>query len=133
MKPSTPKASKSVWTGRVISAILTILLLLDAVMKFLKPDPVVEGTLKLGYEEPTLTLLGAALLGSTILYAVPQTAALGAVLLTGYLGGAVAAHLRVGDPLFSHTLFPVYLGALIWVGLYLRDERVRSVLPLRHG
>ena len=119
------------WTGRVLSTLPVLFLLLDAVMKFAKPRVVVEGTVKLGYAETVITPLGIVLLVSTLLYALPQTAVLGAILLTGYLGGAVATHVRVGDPLFSHILFPTYLGALLWLGLVLRDARLRALLPFR--
>jgi ABC-type transport system involved in cytochrome c biogenesis permease component len=91
----------------------------------------VEGTVKLGYSETVIVPLGIVLLTCTILYVIPRTSGLGAILLTGYLGGAVATHVRIGDPLFTHVLFPVYLGVLIWGGLYLRDNRVRSLIPLR--
>ena len=104
---------------------------MDGVMKLFKPAVVVDATLKVGYAETTIVPLGIVLLACTILYVVPQTSVLGAILLTGYLGGAVATHTRVGDPLFSHVLFPTYLGALIWLGLYLRDARMRALVPLR--
>ena len=97
----------------------------------MKPAPVVEGTVQLGYPESVLLGLGIVLLACTVLYVIPRTAILGAILLTGYLGGAVATHVRVGNPLFTHVLFPVYLGVLIWGGLYLRDERLRALIPLR--
>ena len=95
------------------------------------PKPVVDGTLELGYPASVIFGLGVVLLVSTVLYVIPRTAVLGAILLTGYLGGAVATHVRVGNPLFSHVLFPTYLGALIWGGLWLRDRRVRALLPIR--
>lgn len=119
------------WTGRVLSALPAAFLLLDAVMKFVKPEPVLKGTVELGFSESVILPLGVVLLASTLLYLVPRTAVLGAILLTGYLGGAVCTHVRVGNPLFSHVLFPVYLGVLLWLGLYLRDRRVRALLPLR--
>jgi len=89
---------------------------MDGVMKLFKPAVVVDATFKVGYAESTIVPLGIVLLACTILYVVPQTSVVGAILLTGYLGGAVATHTRVGDPLFSHVLFPTYLGALIWLG-----------------
>jgi hypothetical protein len=119
------------WTGRVLSGLPAAFLLLDAVMKFVKPEPVLKGTVELGFSESVIVPLGVVLLASTLLYVVPRTAVLGAILLTGYLGGAVCTHVRVGNPLFSHVLFPVYLGVLLWLGLYLRDRRVRALLPLR--
>jgi hypothetical protein len=129
--PSAPVSGKTRWTGIVISALPALFLFADAVMKLMKPAPVVEATVKLGYSESVIVPLGIVLLICTILYVVPRTSVLGAILLTGYLGGAVATHVRVGDPLFSHVLFPVYLGVMIWLGLYLRDVRLRALVPLR--
>ena len=124
-------SSKRSWAGIVISAIPTLFLLMDAVGKLLRPEPVVIGTVELGYPETVILPLGIVLLICTILYAVPKTSILGAILLTAYLGGAVATHVRIGNPLFTHTLFPVYLGVMIWLGLYLRDVRLRPLIPLR--
>ena len=104
-------------------------LLADAVGKLLKPEPVVTGTVELGYQESIILPLGIVLLVCTILYAVPKTAVLGAILLTGYLGGTVATHARIGNPVFSHMLFGVYIGIFVWLGLYLRDPRLRDLLP----
>ena len=126
----TPKQKRS-WSGIILSAIPTLLLLMDAVGKLLKPEPVVAGTVELGYPETAIVPLGIVLLVCTILYAIPKTSVLGAILLTGYLGGAVATHVRVGSPLFTHMLFPIYLGIFIWLGLYLRDIRLRALAPLR--
>ena len=128
---TAPTSKNMLLTGRILSALPALFLLLDAVGKLFKPQPVITGTLELGYGESVILPLGVVLLVSTILYLVPQTAIFGAVLLTGYLGGAVATHVRVGNPLFTHTLFPVYLGVLLWAGLYLRDARLRALLPLR--
>jgi hypothetical protein len=114
-----------------MSGVPALFLFLDGVGKLVKPAPVVEGTIQLGYPESVLLGLGIVLLTCTVLYVVPRTAVLGAILLTGYLGGAIATHVRVGSPLFSHILFPVYLAVLIWGGLYLRDERLRALIPLR--
>lgn len=118
------------WTSYIVSVLPSLFLLLDGVMKLVKPAPVVEATVKLGYPENTIVGMGIVLLVSTILYLIPRTAVLGAILLTGYLGGAVATHVRVGDSLFT-ILFPVIFGGLIWGGLYLRDERLRALVPLR--
>ncbi len=123
--------AKRPWAGYILSAIPILFLLMDSVGKFLKPEPVVTGTVELGYSESVIIPLGIVLLICTLLYAVPQTAILGAILLTGYLGGAVATHVRVGSPLFTHILFPVYLGVFIWLGLYLRDKRLRGIVPMR--
>jgi hypothetical protein len=134
MQPDVQTASvseKTLWAGRVISALPALFLLFDAVLKFIKPTQVVEGTLQLGYSESVILPLGIVLLACTVLYLIPRISVLGAILLTGYLGGAVATHVRVGSPLFTHTLFPIYVGALVWGGLFLRDERLRSLIPMR--
>jgi hypothetical protein len=128
---TAPISRRALWTGRVMSALPALFLLVDAVGKFIKPAPVVEGTLQLGYPESVILGLGMVLLACTVLYIIPGTAILGAILLTGYLGGAVATHVRVASPLFTHVLFPVYLAVLLWGGLYLRDERLRALIPLR--
>lgn len=128
---TTAISKKALWAGRIISALPILFLLFDASMKLIKAAPVVEGTVKLGYPESTIVPIGAVLLVCTLLYAIPQTSVLGAMLLTGYLGGAVATHVRVGDPLFTHVLFPVYMGILVWLGLYLREAHLRALAPLR--
>jgi DoxX-like protein len=128
---SVPLSKGRLWTGRIMSALPALFLFVDAVGKLVKPAPVVEGTLQLGYPESVILGLGIVLLACTVLYVIPRTAILGAILLTGYLGGAVATHVRVGSPLFTHILFPVYVAVLIWGGLYLRDERLRALIPLR--
>jgi hypothetical protein len=112
-----------------MSWVVALLLLLDAVMKLVKPKAVVEGTMKVGYGEHVLVPLGIVLLVCTILYLIPVTSILGAILLTGYLGGAVATNVRVDAPLFSGVLFPVYFGILLWCGLLLRDLRLRPLIP----
>jgi hypothetical protein len=114
-----------------MSALPVLFLLMDGVMKLVKPSFVVQATTKLGYSESVIVPLGIVLLTCTVLYVLPPTAVLGAVLLTGYLGGAVATHLRHGDPLFSHVLFPTYVGVLLWGGLCLREPRLRVLLPWR--
>jgi len=118
------------WAGYVVSGLPVLFLLADAIGKLVKPEPVIAGTRELGYPESIIVPLGIVLLVCTILYAVPKTAVLGAILLTGYLGGTVATHARIGNPVFSHMLFGVYIGIFIWMGLYLRDERIRQLLPL---
>ncbi len=118
------------WAGRIIGGLPALFLLVDAVMKLFKPPFVVDATVKLGYPESVIIGLGVVLLASTILYLVPKTSILGAILLTGYLGGAVATHVRVGEGWFS-ILFPVIFGALIWAGLWLRDDRLQKLIPLR--
>jgi fucose permease len=114
-----------------MSALPVLFLLMDGVMKLLKPEFVVKETVQLGYPESIILGLGIVLLVCVILYVIPRTAVLGAILLTGYLGGAVATHARVGDPLISHTLFPLYFAILLWGGLYLREDRLRELIPLR--
>ena len=116
------------WAGRILSGLPALFLLVDSVGKFVKPAPVVEGTVRLGYPESVIFPLGIVLLACTVVYLVPRTSILGAILLTGYLGGAVATHLRVGDGLFP-MFFPVILGVLVWGGLFLRDTRLRALLP----
>ena len=128
---SAPLSKGRLWTGRIMSALPALFLPVDGVGKLVKPAPVVQGTVQLGYPESVLLGLGIVLLSCTVLYVIPRTAILGAILLTGYLGGAIATHVRVGSPLFSHTLFPVYVAVLLWGGLYLRDERLRALIPLR--
>jgi hypothetical protein len=121
------------WTGYILSGFAILFLLFDSGGKLMQVTPAVEGTVELGYPESVLFGLGLTLLICTILYIVPRTAILGAILLTGYLGGAIATQVRVGNPLFTHVLFPVYLGILIWGGLYLRDKGLRTLVPLRRG
>ena len=118
--------------GWVLSGLVIAFLLMDATMKLLALSVVLETSGPLGFPGAAMSRgLGVLLLACTLLYAAPQTAVLGAILLTGYLGGAVATHVRVGDPLFSHILFGVYLGVFLWLGLYLRDARLRALVPLR--
>jgi len=119
------------WTGRIPTTLGALFLFFDAVAKLLRLAPVVEGTTQLGYSASVILPLGIVLLLSTVLYVLPRTANLGAILLTGYLGGAVATHVRAGNPLATHVLFPVYLGVLLWGGLYLRNARLRAQIPLR--
>jgi hypothetical protein len=130
-RATTAVSKKNLWIGRILGALSTLFLLMDGVMKLIKPAPVVEATVRLGYPEGVIQSLGIVLLVCTILYAIPRTSILGAILLTGYLGGAVAANVRVGNPLFSHTLFPVYVALLVWGGVYLRDRRLRGLVPVR--
>ena len=122
--------AKGVWAGRVVSWLPALFLLLDGVAKLFKPAPVIEGTVKLGYSESVIIPLGIVLIACTVLYLIPRTAVLGAILLTGYLGGAVATHVRVNESWFS-IFFAVTFGALLWLGLYLRDARLRELVPLR--
>ncbi|TXK81016.1 DoxX family protein [Paenibacillus sp. N3.4] len=119
------------WTARVISGISILFMLLDSTMKLFKPTFVVDSTVSLGYQEHHIFLIGILGLFATILYALPRTSILGAVLLTGYFGGVIATQIRVDAPLFSTILFPVYLAVLVWGGLWLRNEQVRKLFSLQ--
>jgi DoxX-like family len=119
--------------GYGLSGVVILFMLFDGGIKLVPPAMVIETTAQLGYPATASFVRGLGILGlsCTVLYAMPRTSVLGAILLTGYLGGTVATHLRVGSPIFSHMLFGVYLGIMLWGGLYLRDERVRSLVPYR--
>lgn len=132
-EPSTSLiiSKKRLWVGRIITILPALFLVFDAVMKIVNITPVVEAMTKLGFPTNLAPTLGIITLVCVALYLFPRTAVLGAILLTGFLGGAVATHVRVGDPLFSHILFPAYIGILIWVGLFLRDTRVAKLIPIR--
>ena len=119
------------WSGRVLSGLAVLFLTFDAALHLLRPPFVIEGTQKIGYPVNTIFVLGIIQLVCLILYLIPRTAVLGAILWTGYLGGAVATHVRVADPLFSHILFPTYVAALLWGGLWLREPRLRELVPVR--
>ena len=119
------------WAGRILSALAVLFLLWDSVMKLLRPPVVLESWERLGYPEGVSVGIGLLQLACVAVYVFPLTSVLGAILLTGYLGGAVATHVRIGDPLFTHALFPTYIGAMLWGGLYLRDERLRALIPFR--
>ena len=130
MMQTAPVSQKTLWAGCIMSGLPVLFLLVDGVMKLVKPALVVEGTLRYGFSESVIIPLGILLTACTIIYVIPRTAVLGAILLTGYLGGAVVTHVRFGDPWFP-ILFPVCIGALVWGGLYLRDGRLRALMPLR--
>ncbi len=119
--------------GMAFSWLAVLFLLFDSAGKLLQIQPVIDGTLQLGYPRDSVFSLGIILLSCVVAYAVPRTSVLGALLLTGYLGGAVATHVRVANPLFSHVLFPTYVAALLWGGLILRDARLRALLPIRRA
>jgi hypothetical protein len=134
MQMGTQAASASkarVWTGPITSGLATLFLLVDSSMKVMKAPVAVQATIQLGYPEGTVFGIGVVLLVSTFLYVIPRTSVLGAVLLTGYLGGAIATQVRVGNPLFSYVLFPVYVAVLIWGGLFLRDGQLRALFSFR--
>jgi hypothetical protein len=127
----TAESSKGATVGGyVLSGLPVLFLLLDGVMKLFKPAFVVDATTKLGYQESTIVPIGIVLVICTLIYIFPATSVLGAILLTGYLGGAVATHVRMGEGAFP-IIFPVIWGAFVWGGLYLRDPRLRALLPLR--
>jgi len=126
---SVPTATKRRWAGRTMSGLAVAFLLFDSAMKLAMVQPVLDASERMGFPVDTARPIGVILLACVAIYLVPRTAVLGAVLLTGYLGGAIASHLRLGDPLLSHTLFPIYFGVLVWGGLYLRDARVRTIVP----
>jgi hypothetical protein len=124
------QSKATLWTGRVVSALPVLFFLMDGIMKLVKPPIVVKSTVELGYPENTILPIGIVLLLCTVLYVIPRTSVLGAILLTGYLGGAVATHVRVGAGAFP-IVFPIIFGVLVWGGLFLRDDRVRELIPLR--
>jgi hypothetical protein len=131
--PSRPAAiqhettNARLWAGRIISGLAVLFMIFDGAMKIVKPAAVVEATAKLGYPESALTGIGITLLICTLLYVIPRTAILGAVLITGYLGGAVASMVRISTSLFE-TIFPILFAALVWLGLWLRDSRARNLI-----
>jgi hypothetical protein len=126
-----PNAKRALWAGRVLSALAVLFLTFDAMGKLARPEAVVAGTTSLGYPESVILPLGLLQVALLILYLLPRTSVLGALLWTGYLGGAVATHVRLLNPLFSHILFPIYIALLLWGGLWLRDRRVREILPFQ--
>lgn len=128
---TTPVSPGTLWIGRVLSGLIILFMIFDGVIKLPPLDVVTQTMVPLGWpgDANVARMLGIIGLISTALYALPRTSVLGAILLTGYLGGAIATNMRVGSPLFSHTLFGVYLGIILWSGLYLRDPRVRALIP----
>ena len=124
-------AKKRSTAGYVLTGLVAAFLTFDTVMKLLQLAPAVQGTTELGYPAGTVVVIGAIELVCLVLYLIPPTSVLGALLLTGYLGGAIATHVRVGSPLPTHTLFPIYVALLVWGGLYLRESRLRALLPFR--
>ena len=126
-----PASQRQILSGRILSGLSIAFLLFDAGMKIARVPAAIQGTVQLGYPAETILGIGLVQLVCLALYAAPRTAVVGALLLTGYLGGAVATHVRVGNPLFSHILFPTYVAALVWGGLYLRDARLRALFPVR--
>ncbi len=125
---TAPVSKKKLWAGRIISALPVLLLLLSGVMKLMKPAPVVQGFAQFGYPESLILKIGILEIFCTVVYMIPRTSVLGAILMTGYLGGATATNVRVGDP---SSFIAVLVGVLVWAGLYLRDDRLRALIPLR--
>jgi hypothetical protein len=121
---------KTLWAGRIVSALAVLFLLLDGVTHLMKPAPVAEAFQRLAFPLNLSVELGIIELVCVAVYVIQRTSILGAILLTGYLGGAVATHLRVRDPLFD-TIFPILIGALVWAGLYLMDSRLRALVPFK--
>jgi DoxX-like protein len=126
-----PVSKKMLWAGRIMSAVAVLFLLFDSVIKLMAIAPVVDSFTQLGYPVRLAPAIGIVELVCIVAYVIPRTSILGAILLSGYLGGAVATHVRVGSPLLSHVLFPLYVAALLWGGLYVRDDRLRALVPLR--
>jgi hypothetical protein len=126
--PAGDTSARTRWAGRILTGIAVLFLTFDMSIKLLGAKEAVDGTVQLGWAPHHLPILGLIQLACLALYLVPRTAPLGAVLWTGYLGGAIATHLRLDNPLLTHVLFPIYLAALVWGGLYLRDARIRALL-----
>ncbi len=118
---------KTIWAGRILTALPVAFLLFDGGIKLMRLAPVSEAFARLGYPESQAVGIGILELACLAVYLIPRTSRFGAVLLTGFLGGAISTHVRIGDPLFSHVLFPIYVGAMIWAGLWLRDDRLRAL------
>lgn len=131
--PPPSQSRPALWTGRVLTGLVTLFLVFDGGIKLVPIAPVTETMTQLGWPATAEMArgLGVLLLVCTLLYATPRTTILGAILLTGYLGGAIATQLRVGSPVFSHLLFGVYLGLMMWGGVYLREPRLRALIPFR--
>ena len=125
------ESRKALWTGRVLTAVISALLFLDAMMKVTRSATAVQGTTQLGYAASILVPLGVIQLVALAAYLFPRTAVFGAIVWTGYLGGAVATHVRLGNPVATHILSPVYVAIVLWGALWLRDARVRALLPIR--
>lgn len=126
----SPARSRTFWLGWALSGLFIAFMIFDGGIKLAVIQPVIDSMIELGYPVEYARLLGVLSLVCTLLYAIPRTSVLGAVLLTAYLGGAVSTHLRIGSPLFSHTLFGVYMGLLAWGGLWLRNPRLRAIFPI---
>ncbi len=130
-RPSAIPSTLSRWCGRALSALPIVFLSMDALMKLLRVAPAVEATAKIGLPLGAILPLGLIEAACVVGYLVPRTSVLATIVFTGYLGGAVATHVRAGDPLLTHVLAPVYVATMLWLGLWLRNPRLRAVLPLR--
>jgi hypothetical protein len=128
---AAPRSKARLWTGRIMSGLVVVFLLFDSFTKLVKAEQVMKASAELGFPASAIVPIGLVLLACIVVYLIPRTAVLGALLLTGYLGGAVEANVHAGNPLFSHTLFPIYFAVFVWGGLYLRDGRVRALLAPR--
>ena len=126
--PAIAASTRTRWAGRILSGIAVLFLIFDFGIKLSGAKEAIDGTVQLGWAPHHLPILAVIEIACLILYLIPRTAPLGAILWTGYLGGAIATHLRIDNPLFTHILFPIYVAAFIWGGLYLRDSRVRALL-----
>jgi hypothetical protein len=126
---NAPSISKArLWTARIMGGLVIAFMLMDSIFKFFPNETIISGTVELGYQAHHIPILGALGFMSIVLFALPRTQILGAILLTGYFGGAIATHVRLDNPLFSHILFPVYLGLLAWGSLWLKNERLRKLI-----
>ena len=126
--PTTASSTAKVWSGRIMGGIVILFMLMDSSFKFIVNEEVIKATTDLGFQAHHLPILGTLALISTLLYILPRTEILGALLLTAYWGGAIATHVRMDNPLFSHILFPVYLGILAWGALWIKSERLRNLI-----
>ena len=131
MTVESPTKKRSI-PGYVLTGFVALFLTFDTVLKVLQLAPAMQGTTELGYPASAVLVIGLIELACLVLYLVPRTSVLGALVLTGYLGGAIATHVRIGSPLLTHTLFPIYVALMVWGGLYLRESRLRALLPFRN-
>jgi hypothetical protein len=126
--PTTSSSTAKVWTGRTMGGLVILFMLMDSIFKFIVNEEVIKGTADLGFQVHHLPIMGTLGLITTLLYILPRTEILGALLLTAYWGGAIATHVRMDNPLFTHILFPVYLGILAWGALWIKSERLRNLI-----
>ena len=129
--PTVVPSKAKVWTGRTMAGIVILFMLMDSIFKFIVSDDVIKATTNLGFQAHHLPVLGTLGLIATVLYILPRTEIFGALMLTAYWGGAIASHVRLDNPLFSHVLFPVYLGILAWGALWIKCERLRNLILTR--